>query len=119
MAPRGNPNPTGSKPDKLMRDALILALNREAKDANGKATKKLNLIAARLVENAIGGETQAIREIFDRVDGKPAQAITGPNGGPIETYDAVALAKLSQDEIKQLIALRNKLAAAVGPGGGA
>ncbi len=60
----------GAKPDKLMRDALILALMREAEGADGRPTKKLHLIAARLVEKAVDGDIAAIREINDRVDGK-------------------------------------------------
>ena len=65
----------GSKPDKLMRDAIMLALHREAEDSGGKKTKKLNIIATKLVDAAAGGDIQAIKEIADRVDGKPAQAI--------------------------------------------
>jgi hypothetical protein len=53
-----------------MRDALILALMREAEDG---AAKKLNLIAAKLVEKALGGDIQAIKEVCDRVDGRPTQ----------------------------------------------
>src|SRR6185312_14399507 len=60
----------GGKPDKLMRNALILALHREAMDAEGKPTKKLNLVAEALVQNAIDGDVPAIKEICDRVDGR-------------------------------------------------
>ena len=60
----------GRKPDKLMRDAIILALKREAADGDGVLTKKLHLIADRLVEKAMAGDIQAIKEINDRVDGK-------------------------------------------------
>ena len=38
----------GRKPDKLMRDAIILALKRESADGDGVLTKKLHLIADRL-----------------------------------------------------------------------
>jgi len=106
----------GGKPDKLMRDALMVALKREAKDAEGKPTTKLALIADKLVDLAADGDVQAIKEIGDRVDGRPAQAITGPGGGPVETYDAATLAKLSDDDIKRLIAIRHKLADADGAG---
>lgn len=71
--PVGNPHPTGSKPDKLMRDAIIVALHRQAEDANGKPTKKLALVAAKLVEKAIDGDVAAIKEVADRVDGKSVQ----------------------------------------------
>lgn len=35
---------------------------------------------------------------------------TGPNGGPIATYDAAALAGLSDDDIARLIAIQNQIA---------
>lgn len=74
MAARNNPS-KGGKPDKLMRDALILELKGEAADADGKPTQKLRLIARKLVDVAIGGDVAAIREVTDRVDGRPAQAL--------------------------------------------
>jgi hypothetical protein len=73
LAGRGNPNPKGSKPDKLMRDALMVALNREAVDAEGKPTKKLALLASALVDKAVGGDVSAANAVMDRVDGKPHQ----------------------------------------------
>ncbi len=73
----GNPNPKGSKPDKLMRDAIIVALNREAEDAQGQPTRKLALVAEQLVELALAGDMQAIKEVNDRVDGKSPQEHTG------------------------------------------
>ena len=81
MAARKTPS-RGSKPDKLMRDALRVALHREAIDADGKPTKRLNIIADRLVEAAMDGDMSAIREIFDRIDGKvvPAVDTTEPQG---------------------------------------
>lgn len=111
MASRGNPNPTGSKPDKLMRDAIMLALKREATGEDGKPTRKLNLIADKLVDLAVTGDIQAIKEINDRVDGRPAQAITGANGGAIATYDIAALSKLTDEELASALALHDKLAA--------
>lgn len=82
MAVRENPS-KGAKPDKLARDALIIALKREATAADGTPTKKLNQVAEKLVEEAIGGNVQAAKEIFDRLDGKPAQAIIGEPDSPI------------------------------------
>jgi hypothetical protein len=74
MAARLNPS-QGGKPDKLMRGALLLALHRKAEDAEGRPTKRLALVANALVEAAIQGDVLAIREIYDRVDGKPSQAL--------------------------------------------
>ena len=76
-------NGMGAKPDKLMRDALILALNREAEDADGRPTKKLHLIARRLVDKAVDGDIAAIKEINDRVDGKATQPMEHDAGLPI------------------------------------
>lgn len=83
----------GSKPDKLMRDAIMVALHREAEGADGKKTKKLNIIATKLVDAAASGDIQAIKEIADRVDGKPAQALqhTGDPENPIETKLTIKL----------------------------
>jgi hypothetical protein len=80
LATRSNPS-KGGKPDKFMRDALILALHRTAKDGR---TKQLNRVADALVGRAAEGDVPAIKEIFDRVDGKAIQQISGPEGGPIE-----------------------------------
>lgn len=79
----GNPNPKGSKPDKLMRDAIMVALKREAIGTDGKPTQKLYQIADALVDLAVSGDMQAIKEVNDRVDGKAPQTIAGDNDNPI------------------------------------
>lgn len=43
----------------------------------GEDHKALRIIAAKLIEMAQGGDMQAIKELADRTDGKPAQAIVG------------------------------------------
>ena len=60
----GNPAGRGVG-EKLFRDALMLAL----KEADGDRLR-LRIVADKLVENAMRGETAAIREIADRIDGK-------------------------------------------------
>jgi hypothetical protein len=69
MAARKTPS-RGSKPDKLMADALRVALRREALDADGRPTKRLAVIADQLVRKAMEGDIAAIREVFDRIDGR-------------------------------------------------
>jgi hypothetical protein len=69
MAPRRIPA-GGPKPDKLMRDALALELAQEVKLSKNEKVKKLRLVARSLVANAIDGDTAAIKEVFDRMDGK-------------------------------------------------
>ena len=68
MALRGRP--PGSL-DKPFRDALRLAVN-ECQDDK----KKLRAIAEQLVERAISGDVQAIKEVADRLDGRSPQALT-------------------------------------------
>lgn len=69
----------GGKPDKLMRDALLLELQSDSDqaDSRGKKIKRLRLVARKLVDRAIEGDIPAIKEINERVDGKVAQAIVG------------------------------------------
>jgi hypothetical protein len=76
MASRARKTPSaGSKPDKLMRDSLMLALKEAAIDADGKPTKRLRLVASALVKRAEEGDVPAIREIFDRIDGRSVQPL--------------------------------------------
>lgn len=109
MAKRGNPNPTGSKPDKLMRDALIIALKREVK-VGGKKTKRFAQIVEKMAQLAADGDGPLIREIFDRVDGKVSQAITGKDGGPLE----IDLTNVPDELLDQIEDIHRKLTVALG-----
>ncbi len=65
--------PVGSTNDKSWRAALTRAVNRRV---NGRGSpKKLDMIADKCAQEAMDGESWAVREIGDRLDGKPAQAI--------------------------------------------
>ena len=65
MAARRTP---GRDRDKMLRDALLISLNRRAgKDLK---TRRMQMVADALVDAAIKGELSALREVFDRVDGK-------------------------------------------------
>jgi len=75
-----------NKRRQLMTDALMLSLHREADgcvDADGKPTKRLNQIANQLAQKAADGDIQAIKEVFDRTDGKAIQMIAGDTDNPI------------------------------------
>lgn len=74
MAARKIPS-AGGKPDKIIRDALMIAVRRECKGEDGKNTTYLNRIIAKVVDLAVGGDQQAYKEIFDRLDGKSNQGI--------------------------------------------
>jgi len=74
----------GPKSDKLWRQAIMLAVNRVSQD--GK-TKHLDILAHRLVKSAAEGDVSALREIGDRLDGKPAQSVAigqDPERGPLQ-----------------------------------
>jgi hypothetical protein len=53
-----------------MRDALDAELSRASED--GDENNVLQLIARRLAAKALDGDLGAIKEIFDRMDGKAA-----------------------------------------------
>jgi hypothetical protein len=70
-------NPGGRVKDKPWRDALMVALSRP--DPENPDRKMLARIAEQVVAAAAEGKMDAAKEIGDRVDGKPPQAIVGDN----------------------------------------
>ena len=67
--------------------ALIAALeataskpDASAPDAHGPEVLQIRRVADKLIEKALGGDLAAIKEIFDRVDGKAPSAAAGPDG---------------------------------------
>ncbi len=73
----------GPKSDKLWSDAIRIA----ALEAAGKGKpKKLRAAATKLVNMAVKGDLAAMKEMGDRLEGKPVQgvAVGGPDGGAIE-----------------------------------
>lgn len=62
---------------KFMTQALISELN--AVDPKTQQTR-LRKIIDKLLSNAEDGDNTAIEHVFSRVEGKPAQALTGPDG---------------------------------------
>jgi hypothetical protein len=71
--------PAGGKSTQPMRDALGAELARASDDGDGHNV--LQLIARRLATKALEGDLGAIREIFDRIDGK-AVAGSAPEQQP-------------------------------------
>ena len=67
-------NPSGTKPNKPWREAINRALARAEQSAD---FRDLNKLADRLLELASSGDIAALKEVGDRLDGKPAQAIVG------------------------------------------
>ncbi len=61
-----------------MRNALDAQLRREDADGEGRQASIPQLIARTLVAKALAGDLEAIREIFDRMDGTPDAAADAP-----------------------------------------
>jgi len=80
----------GSKPDKIIRDALILELNRMDSAEDGEKVKKVNRIVHKLVAAGMEGKIDAIKEIFDRVEGKATQQLDVTHDGEI-THKSAAI----------------------------
>ncbi len=82
MAARKNPG-GGKGQDKVWSDAIRIAVNEAYEDGD---RKKLRALAEKLVAKALDGDMAAIREIGDRLDGKPAQysEIAGKGGAPLQ-----------------------------------
>ena len=74
----GQPGNQNARKGKLFYDALRVALVQEDR-------KKLRKITEKLVEAAEEGEPWAVKEIMDRMDGKPVNTteLSGKDGGDI------------------------------------
>jgi len=94
--------PQGAWSGKAWRDALLLAVN----EPHEKGKKKLRALAEKAVELGLAGDIAAMREIGDRLDGKPAQSLT---------VDATVTHDLSSLSDAQLAAI---IAGAADGGGG-
>jgi hypothetical protein len=86
-------NPKGQLRDKPFRDALnVEAKLAEAGEPTPANKGSLRFIARMMLERA-ADDTPTAREVADRLDGKPAQALehSGPEGGAIVTQDVTAM----------------------------
>jgi hypothetical protein len=94
----GPGNPINAKVQKL-RQALIESVG----------TEDMQEIIKALITNAKAGDVQATKELFDRVLGKPMQAIemSGPEGGPVRTH-SLDFALLTVTELETLRTLHLK-----------
>jgi len=78
--PTGKAGPRG----KILTEALKRAL---ARSGDGDLYAGCNKVAQAAVDAALAGEQWAIKEVWDRLEGKPAQAIVGggEDSEPIRT----------------------------------
>ena len=82
-----SPGKAGRPPSrKCLSDALRLAL--EAKQP-GTDERKVRVIAEKLVDKAINGDLEAIKIVFDRVEGKAPQPLVGDG-----EFDPIAITQI-------------------------
>lgn len=77
-APIGNQNAANAR---MWKGAIDRALEKRGA---GDRLQALADLAEKLLAKCDEGDMGALRELGDRVDGKPPQAITGEDGGPVE-----------------------------------
>lgn len=88
-APVGNQN---ARTAKRWQSAITRALAKAAEGAGVEAG--LDKLAEKLVAAAAAGEQWALREVGDRMDGKPAQVIAGDDElPPVKMEGVVKLVK--------------------------
>lgn len=63
----------GPKSDKLWRDAVLRAVKERRDGKNG--IHALDKLAKKIVDLGLEGDIAAIKEIGDRIDGKPMQGM--------------------------------------------
>ena len=91
---------SGNKRDKLIRDALLIAVNR-VQEGDPQGRKKLAIAAAAVVEKAVEGDLAAFKEIADRIDGKAPQSVD------VTTINERPIAELTDSELAAIIARRH------------
>ena len=76
-APKGNQNATkGAEWRQAIKRALTRLAEAENPDEEITYRRGLDILAAKFVEAAAEGDAWALKEIGDRLDGKPGQSVT-------------------------------------------
>ena len=84
--------------DTMMRDALLHALQQQVA-FDGCIMSKMQAIADQLVAKALAGDMRAIKEVFDRIDGK-ARPATVAREQPTEAQAGIGL----KEQLRRLTA---------------
>lgn len=80
FGPGNNVNPKGRPPaGKALTERLRMLLAR--KDADGRVYAEV--LIETLVKSAAAGDISALREVFDRTEGNPAQTLQGNSEQPL------------------------------------
>lgn len=86
-APKGNQNAAKAK---IWSAAIERAL---AEKSRAKGKVMLDECARALVDKAAEGDVSALKELGDRLEGKPVQAVTGADGGPVQVAGQLTFVK--------------------------
>jgi hypothetical protein len=92
-------NPRGQQRDKIYREALRLEL---ADMSEGVDLKKLRQIARAHIEKAASGDMQAIKELADRLDGKPIEMHETQGLQQLKVISEIVHVNLSPEELSVL-----------------
>ena len=84
-APKGNKNAARGK---IWSDAIIRAL---AKRSRVTAREAIDDLAEKLLEQCDEGNMIALKEVGDRLEGKPAQTLLGDSDNPLELITRIEL----------------------------
>ena len=100
-APKGNQNARNARE---WRDAIRYALARKGRESDPDGSDAayvcgLRMVAEKFVDAACNGDAWALKELGDRWDGKPTQAMElgGPGGGDIPLNGTVRFISLNSD----------------------
>lgn len=91
MAGVGRKPGTKVQTAKPFSEALNIAIRRAVESGKHKGRKRLDVIAEKLAIDAMNGNMAAIKEVADRLDGRPAQQIhtVDDDGNPAPTGIAI------------------------------
>lgn len=109
------PGQSGNPRGRLKKEETLISLLKDelekvpAKERRGRTNAQL--ISIKLTEMARGGSLKAIKEIYDRICGKPKQSVEVGNldGSPFAT-SSVDMSKLSAQELLNLLELAERAA---------
>lgn len=73
----------GAQADQWWKDAIRLVAAEETTGDDGVKVKKLRRVAAKLFDAAMDGDVAAMKEIGDRLDGRPRQQVDMSHEGGV------------------------------------
>lgn len=97
MAARATPS-LGKKPDKIWHHAIMRAVKRPTTEELDETAPRLELLADQLVLKGMAGDVAAMREIGDRLDGKPAQSIGLGQADDLKPLETITRPPLTREE---------------------